>query len=1216
MTATLFSIARFELRYYLTRISSWVYFALFFAVAFLIMCAIGGAFPSVNMAVGGSGGNVYVNSPRSLLAQVMTVSVFGFIVTAALLGNSVFRDFEHRMHPLFFTTPISRFDYLGGRFLGALAANAVVFLGIPLGMLVASIMPFLDAERLGPIRLAAYFHPYAIGVLPNLLLTGALFFALAALTRQMLANYVGGVVLLVGYLIAGNAQDLEDQLFAAYVDPFGLAAFGFATRYWTAVEQNTMLLPLEGVVFWNRLIWSAVGLAILGIAFWRFRFAHAAAGWRRKRTASKSEPDLETPAPQALVLPKVTLDYGRRAHLQQYLATVRNAFRGIVLNRYFVAIVGAGLVFLVLAADQVGKLFGTTTYPVTYSVLELLGGMFALFVLIIITFYGGELVWRERDARVDQIVDSTPTRTWVPYAAKLTALIGIVMMLQAVLLVAGIVTQAVKGYFDFEIGLYLQTLFGYALLDYALLCVLIMLFHVLVNHKYMGHAIAILYFVAALFAGQLGFEHNLYIFGSDSGLVYSDMNRYGPYATPFFWFKGYWAAWALLLAVASNLFWVRGRETGPRWRLHLAKLRFSRPLLAATALGAALVVALGGFMFYNTNILNEYATSAERERSRAEYERLYERFADVAQPRVRAVSLQVDLVPEERDVFVRGAYSLENASGVAIDSLHLRIPSDVAVRELNFGRAAEAVLEDDERGYHIYRLSEPLAAGDSLRFEFDLAYVTEGFENEISNLRVVENGTFLESGMMPHFGYSVEAELQDDEIRRKHDLAPREPQPPPDDVDARMENPLATDADWIDFEATISTAPDQIALAPGYLEREWEDGGRRYFHYRMDSPMLAFYSILSARYGVHRDTWRPPSGGAGEEVAIEIFHHPEHDYNVARMAEAVKKSLDYYTSEFGPYQHRQVRILEFPRYQTFAQSFPNTIPYSEAIGFIAHVEDPAVDIDYPFYVTAHEVAHQWWGHQTVGGAVQGATFIIETLSQYSALMVMEEAYGADQLKRFLKYELDAYLMGRAFERRRELPLLRVENQSYIHYNKGSLVMYALRDYIGEDRVNAALRNFLEATRFQEPPYTSSFELYEHLREATPDSLHYVLRDMFEEITLFENRAVAATATALGDGRYRVRLEVEAAKMRADSIGNEAPIPMDDLVDIGVFGPAEAGSGEGPLLYLDKHRVQDGAQTFDVTVEGEPARAGIDPLNKLIDRNSGDNLTTVRAAGGE
>src|SRR5262249_15424821 len=155
------------------------------------------------------------------------------------------------------------------------------------------------------------------------------------------------------------------------------------------------------------------------------------------------------------------------------------------------------------------------------------------------------------------------------------------------------------------------------------------------------------------------------------------------------------------------------------------------------------------------------------------------------------------------------------------------------------------------------------------------------------------------------------------------------------------------------------------------------------------------------------------------------------------------------------------------------QSFPNTIPYSEGIGFIARVNpQDEKDIDYPYYVTAHEVAHQWWGHQVVGARVQGATFLSETLAQYSALMVMKKKYGSAKMRRFLKYELDRYFIERGVERKKEMPLARVEGQNYIHYRKGSVVMYALQDYIGESTLNRALAEYCRAVAFQEPPYTT------------------------------------------------------------------------------------------------------------------------------------------------
>ncbi|HEU4457362.1 MAG TPA: M1 family aminopeptidase, partial [Longimicrobium sp.] len=525
----------------------------------------------------------------------------------------------------------------------------------------------------------------------------------------------------------------------------------------------------------------------------------------------------------------------------------------------------------------------------------------------------------------------------------------------------------------------------------------------------------------------------------------------------------------------------------------------------------------------------------------------------------------------------------------------------------------------ERHGYHIFALESPLQPGDSLRLDFEMAFGVEGFANQERQLELVENGTFFNSGILPSFGYDPNGELASDDVRRKHGLEPKERVAPLEDTAAVRNNYISRDADWIDFAITVGTSPDQIALAPGYLQREWTEGGRRYFRYEMDSPILNMYSVLSARYEVERDRWRPAAGpgegasaDSGQAVVIEVYHHPGHDYNVARMIEAVKKSLAYYTREFGPYQHRQLRIVEFPRYQTFAQSFPNTVPYSEGIGFIARVKDAEEDVDYPFYVTAHEVAHQWWAHQVIGGNVQGSTVMSETLSQYSAMMVMEEEYGRGQIRKFLGYELDQYLQGRAFEQKKELPLLRVEGQGYIHYNKGAVVMYALRDLIGEDAVNGALRAYLDEVKYQEPPYTTALDLYAHLKAATPDSLQTMLADLFEHITLYDNRVREATMEEAGEGRYRVTLNVEARKLRADSLGNESEVPMADYVDIGIFAADSTDRQRlGQALYLRKHRIESGQRSVTVEVAGEPARAGIDPYHKLIDRNRGDNTVPVR-----
>ncbi|HLL03451.1 MAG TPA: hypothetical protein VK539_22900 [Myxococcaceae bacterium] len=1192
------AIALFELRRKLRMLSTWVYFGVFLALGFIGMNAAGGAWEGVVFSSGG-GGKVLANSPHSLGTMLAVLGYMGTIISSAMMGQAVYQDFAVGAHTLFFTTPISKGQYLFGRFLGAWLVLLVIFSGIGLGAFVGSHMPWLKDHLVGPTLVGAYLWPYVVSVLPNLFITGALFFTLAALTRRILPVYVGGVVLFISYLVGVNLlADLDTKWIAAVVDPFGLNAQRTVSAYWAVAEKNTRLLPLEGWFLVNRLVWMALGAAALGFTYVRFQRTHSLPLRGQKEQELSS--GLAPPA-SAHGLPSVARDFRGATFLRMLPRLAWLDLKETVKNIYFLVMVLAGVLFVFITSGSLGLQYGTTTWPLTYMVLELVSGTFSLFYIIIITFYSGELIWRERDARMNGLMDALPTPGWLAYVSKLLALMGVQVLLTGVVMLCGLAVQATRGYYQFELGLYLTALFGLQLPSLWMLCVLAVAVHVVVNHKYLGHFIMVLYLMCVQLATQFGFEHNLYNYGSSPVYTYSDMNGFGPFLRPFLWFNAYWALAAVALALVAHLLWVRGAEEGASWRLRAAKVRLSGPVRAGLALSLLGFALAGSYIFHNTNRLNRYATERELQEDKAQYEKKYKALAQEPQPRIVAVKVQTDIFPQEPRVRFQGTYGLENRSGQPVKAVYVNLPAEQGLRVLRLSVAGvDVATEQDARlGFFTYRLPEPLAPGARAELAFELEYVFPGFKNSTQHTSVVENGTFVNNEMLPRLGYRDRLELSQEDERRRFGLQPKQLMADVNDLQARMNTYIVSDSDWISFEATVSTSPDQIALAPGYLEREWTEGGRRYFHYKMDRPILNFFSFLSARWQVKRDTWNG--------VAIELYYHPGHEYNLERMVQAVKDSLDYFTRAFGPYQHRQVRILEFPRYGDFAQSFPNTIPYSESMGFIARVdpEDPK-DVDYPYYITSHEVAHQWWAHQLAPGNVQGATLMSETLSQYSALMVMKRKYGPERMGRFLRYELDGYLRGRSFESNQEMPLGRVEGQAYVHYSKGSLAMYALQDYLGEDKVNEALASLLRKTAFQQPPFTHSPELIAELRAVTPEHLRYLLEDFFERITLYENRALTATSTALPDGRFEVKLTAKARKVEADGLGQEKELALDDWVDVGVL------DADGKPIFLEKRRIQQEDVSFTVQVNQRPAKAGLDPLFKLVDRKPDDNTVAVEA----
>jgi ABC-2 type transport system permease protein len=1191
---------RFELRYQLRSPLPWV-------IAFVFALMAFAATTSDIVTVGNGVGNVNRNAPYVILTFLDVFTTLGMFVAVALIAQPLLRDFEMGTEELFFSKPLPSSSYLWGRFAAGLLMALIVLVITALGMMLGSFMPWIDPQRLGPFSLQPYLWGFAVLVIPNLLFIGGLLGLLAVTTRRLLLVFLGVVAFLVLWSIAGAlTQDIKFHTIAALIDPLGGEAVSQAMRYWSVVERNTLVPDVSGLVLLNRLIWGSVGVVLLIATQLLFNPQRQRT---KKRWWHRAQPVREAPGAAPAVTPRV-IDrpaFNPWTALGQFAHLVWFDTRSVLRSLPFLILLAFGLINYLGGSLAMDNTFGTPIYPVTALMMQSMQGSYQFLLVIIVTFYAGDVLWRERDARIASVTDSMPVPNWVPVLAKFGALTAVVLAFIFFGVLAAIGFQLWHGYTNIEPGLYLQAAFIDAW-PFVLMGALALFLQIISNQKFIGYLLLILVLLAQIVLSQIGYEHNLYIYGGAPQMIYSDMNGYGHLLKPWVWFQTYWTLIAAMLIVLANAFWVRG--TAPawarRWRQALADLRGPQGALFATLTVAA--IAAGVWIFYNTNVINEYLPRDVALDRLAHYEKEYRKFKGLPQPRIVDVRAEVDIFPEQRRYQIRGHYRLVNKHDMPIPELHVYTNVNSTL-EVSAPAGMTVKHEDRQVGLRIYALAEPLAPGAELAFDFILEREERGFTNDgmppatnAGDLRSTlnANGTFFNSTEMPHFGYDEARQILDRNERRKRGLGDVPRKAKLEDEGARYSMGIV-DSDWINFEATVSTSEDQIALAPGYLQREWTENGRRYFHYKMDRPMLPFYCFLSARWAVRRGEWNG--------VPIEVYYHPKHDYNVDRMIEATRKSLDYFTANFSPYQHRQVRILEFPRYAKFAQSFANTIPFSESIGFIADLTD-SEHIDYVFYVTAHEMAHQWWAHQVIGADVQGQTMILESLSQYAALMVMEKEYGREHMRRFLKYELDRYLRGRGGELIEELPLMRVEDQQYIHYAKGSLALYRLREEIGEDNLNRALANYIRDKAYQGPPYTTTLELVEYIRaEASPDK-HRVIDELLARIIFYDNRVVSASVTPR-DGKYDVTIEYEAAKRESDGTGNETDIALDDWIEVGIFArdPDKDQASEQPL-YLERQRITEPRGTITVTVDAMPYEVGFDPYNKLIDRIPDDNRKRV------
>lgn len=1189
-----FEFLRFELRYWLRGMMVWVFLAIFTLIYF-------GAAISDNVTVGQALGNTHRNAPYVVQSFYVAVGLFSIFMTTAFMDSAASRDFTLGSSALLFSKPLKRRDYLAGRFVAAVLVAMIPSLGVSLGILLGGLWPWNVPERWGAEVWSAHFQSIVLFVIPNTLLFGSFIFTISVLTRSTRFSFIGTILLIVGYILAGNLiASLDNEWVAALADPIGGSAFEVATKYWTVEDKNTLILPWSGSLILNRLLWLSVSFICLAIPFWRFQFAEGTQRSTRARVAV-----VET-------LPTVSIDPvkvpgqvgGLMSTLAQLRSQLKDDLRTVLRSTVFLVIVIAALLLMLPTVwYQLGRGYGVSTFPVTYQQINNIRGTLQVFLIAIITFFSGVLVWRDRDCRLHEITGALPTRNWTSYLSKLLTLVVVVAIVHLMAMGMSVGSQFSSGYTRYQFSNYITELFVLDLLDMTFLIVMALLAHTLAPNRYIGYFVFIMMFLANTLGWRMASVSTLLVkFGQTPSYTYSDMYGFAPYVKGLVWFSVYWILFSFIVIWLTARLWQRGTAQSLRQRLPLVTSNLSKLTQLTLATITCSWVCIGGWLAYNTMVLNEIRTSSQNERLQADYEKKYASLAGKPQPRTTKVNYAIDLYPETRNMRLTGKEIIVNKSTQNIDELYLTL-DDQFQYEISV-EGAQRVSFDERLSVQTYKFEPTLAPGEQRQMDYVVSTNIRGIENSVTNLQLVQNGTFFNNTIVPQIGYIDGAALSDPKKRRDYGLPMEESYPAlsRECTDHCMSNYVVPSADWVDVETVISTSPDQIAVAPGSLVEQWEKDGRRYSRYRLDHRSLNFYSFISARYAVERDK-------VGD-VDVEVYYHPEHRWNVPKMLKSMQQSLAYNIENFGPYKHKQARIIEFPRIATFAQAFPGTMPYSESIGFIANLEKPD-DIDMVFYVVAHEMAHQWWAHQVIGAKMQGATLLSETLAQYSALMVMEREYGRDMMRKFLRYEMDIYLRSRGQELDKEKPLLTaLPSQGYLHYQKGSLALYNLKELIGEARVNAALKEIIEQFAYREPPYPNAYTLVDALKRHTPPELHYVFVDLFEQITLYSNRTISATAKKQADGKYEVTIQVECHKLRADEHGKESPAELNELIEIGAFAKPEKGKQYGATLARQRVQVKDGIQEFKFIVDALPETAGIDPFSLLIDRVPADNVKRV------
>lgn len=1160
------SIYTYELKQWLKSPSPYIYFLTFFSITFLAFAGNAGFF---DPPTEGDKLERVINSPHEINYMMQYFNKFFLFLLPAIIGATLYKDYKYKVHSILYSFPIKKSDYLPGKFLSAFTIVVLISFSSGLAILLAESLPGLDPKKLGDFNIYGYLQTYLVFTIPNMLIYGAIVFSVVLWFRNIYTGFVTIVLLFFIQTITQNAFDGNGALIALF-DPFAQNTTQYITYLWTLEEQNTNMIPLIGSVLYNRLFWLALSAIIFTIAYRKFAFNEGAPASFKFKTKGQRVVKNNFQSMRNISLSPVSYRFNLSAQWKNCWR-LSNIHLGYIAKSWgFLGMSFLGILAVLFALAKVINFEEMAMLPVTRIVLSVPAFFFTGIAIMITFIYSGMLMQRERVADMHQLVDSTPVSNWVLMISKVLALVKMQAMLLLIMVIAGITIQLYNGYYQLELDMYFFHLFVVTFIVLIIWAFTSVFVHTIVPNLYMGLFILVLGWIGFGGLPQAGIDSKLLLFNLPPDLLGSDLDGYGNTLAPYFLIEGYWFVFGAILLVVAYLLWTRGLPENIRERLAVARARLSKSVAGLTA---ALMVLFGitGFSIYihESDVIN--LSNSDQDRIFNAFEKEFASYAGKLQPRITDVKLHIDLYPSRNDFEATGSYALVNKTSEPITELLIKTGFD-EITDFQFSIPARKIAIDSVMQFSVWQLNDRLNPGDSLIMSFQIKNKPNSFFERNSN--VLANGTFLGSDVLPRLGYSFSADKKQ-----------------PTDSTATVNSYAAEDADLVSLETTISTSKGQTALAPGYLEKDWTEDGRHYFQYKTDQKIKFVFSFNSARYAMAQDHWG--------DVNLEVYYHKGHEHNINRMLEGLKTALAYNSKYLGPYQHKESRIIEFPMTEgSYATTMANSIPTSE-MRFIANTNDDEGRVDQSFYVAAHELTHQWWGNQVAPADALGAVMISESITEYFSLRIYEAHFGKQKADKFLRLQRERYLRGRTTEQEEEPPLqLVAQAQQYISYGKGGFSFNALMHYLGENELNTILRAFLKKYKFQEAPYPTSLDFVSHMKGATPDSLQYLIEDMFEKVVFYDNELTSVEIIDAGKGQYTAELSFSISKEELTGKESISP-PLADFVQIGFFDK------DDKLIYLHTEKVIKTENKLTLSLNQKPAKVVLDPNLTLMDKNIDD-----------
>jgi len=1232
------TLAFLELRTAWRRPSLWMFLAI------LLLLNLGFSAGQVTIGAGSrvaGGERAFLNSEFNLAFMDMLVfALFWVFFVCTAFGNAPTEDDALRVIPIVGSTGLTPREYVVGRWLGVASTYLVlVSANLLLQVLFFEFYPVEEPEKVrGAFDLMHYLRPMLLFVALPALSLGAVAFAIGALTRQAVLVFALPVAILLGSIFF--LWDFAPSWLPAWADralqAVDIAGFRWLNETYLKVDRgvafyNTQPLALDGLMIAQR-----SGLVVVGAAALLVAARREARRWRSPYplTAARIAAVLDAAARTVVMAPPPgvdrvplaslgmvqrtgTLRSAALAALQAFRAEARELRRspGLWIFVPLIALQCAGFVFVPGPFDTPNLVSAGNFAAESYNTVT-------LFSLLMVLYYFTESLARDDRVRIGAIVGASPAPTGALVLGRMLAcaLTVVLTVLGAVWITVAIATlvQAVQtGILLPPTPLPFLLAWG-ALLSatlFAWMCFLTLAWSLFRNRyaSYLAGIGALVLTGWCVTRGWMNWVFNWHLWG---GMRWTDFEVLPLDRGALLLNRVFWVLVGLVMLHAALEWWRRRTPDAQgitsrlqwslAWRRAARLLVFGAPAVACgTAL--AMMVRQGPAGGPTERLQRDYFVANDRT------------WRDAPQPLITGAALDLTVDPEAGTIAVDGTYVLTNRTDVPMRQFAITPNTTFTGLEFTFeGEAWDAAKAAKERklspwaqrvansaGLWVFTPKEPIAPGASVELGFTHVAPGRGTQKNPAGAGefILRSAVLLNSfgpSFLPMVGFV-------DGVGQDPQRTPEPKRPGPDDWKKVTKTAFGTGGETT-MKAVVRVPAEFRANMPGVCTADTVAGGVRTMRWESDHPIMAI-NLAAGR-------WEESRGRS-----TVIWHLPQHGFNVPVMLEALDGAHEWYSRWFWPYPWKELRISEFPALADYAQGFPTNIVFSEGIGFMSK---PTPEQDTPFMVTAHEAAHQWWGNILRPGDGPGGNILSEGMAHWSTARLTRQLRGERARMAFMRQIEFGYGNERSADD--ELPMVEIDGSrngdGTVTYDKGGWVFWMLMEHLGEERMDAGVRAFIE--RFlQGPDFPLLQDFVEAMRPHAPDAAAYdaFVKQWFFDVVVPEFKIESATTTAptAQGGAWRTVLSVRNAGTGTVPLEVAVTNGEDRWPETSVTRTPEerAAAARQRPEYLDarSQRTIGPGETVELTIESafRPEKAIIDPDVRTLMLNRKGAETTVRSS---